>query len=64
MGKREREARKSRRTMGKSRYAMQDRNGMVTLLLGRKKFSEAILSNHDSLLLKKKFIGCVVETER
>lgn len=64
LGKREREARKWRLKHRKSGYAMTDCFGGVTLKLGRKKFSEAFQGNKNSLLLKKKFAGCVVDAER
>jgi hypothetical protein len=65
LGKREREARKRRRTVakrGKWNLATSDLFGMVTLKLGRKKFSEAI--GMDGNQLRKKFPGCVVDAER
>lgn len=63
LGKREREARKSRK--GKSTLVTQDAFGVVTLKLGRKKFSEiGLFSTKTSLQLKKKFSGCVVDAER
>lgn len=63
LGRREREARK-RVNRGKSSYAMSDRYGMVSLKLGRKKSSEVYFRNKTTLLLKKKFSGCVVDAER
>lgn len=62
LGKRERVARKRRITMRKSTMSVHDAFGRITLKLGRKKFSEAYSKN--TLLLKKKFSGCVVDAER
>lgn len=64
LGKREREARKWRVKNRKTTCALSDRFGMVTLKLGRKKFSEYFMGDRNSLLLKKKFCGCVVDAER
>jgi hypothetical protein len=63
LGKRERVARKSRKR-GKSNFAMQDALGMITLKLGRKKFSESFKENQTTIQLQKKFRGCVVDAER
>lgn len=41
-----------------------DFTGTVTLNLGRKKFSDLMRGNLTSDLLKKKFVGCVVDAER
>lgn len=62
LGKRERVARKRRNSMRKGILTVQDSFGVITLKLGRKKFSEAFYKN--SILLKNKFSGCVVEAER
>jgi hypothetical protein len=66
LGKREREARKRRSKFAKRgtwNKCVSDRFGVVTLLLGRKKFSEASFGL-TSDQLKKKFRGCVVDAER
>lgn len=63
LGKRERVARK--REKRKSNLIVQDAFGVVTLKLGRKKFSEVgLFSNKTSIQLKKKYRGCVVDAER
>ena len=61
-GRRERQARKRRNEKGKRPYARSDRFGMVTLKVGRKKSSEAYRAS-DTIQLKKKFPGCVVDAE-
>lgn len=64
LGRREREARKRRRKHGKHYHAMQDRYGMITLKIGRKKSSEIGFRNKTTLQLKKRFSGCVVDAEK
>lgn len=65
LGKREREARKLKLKRGKSIMIRQDAFGVVTLKLGRKKFSEVhLFSDKSSVQLKKEFAGCVVDAER
>jgi|KBSMisStaDraftv2_1062788.scaffolds.fasta_scaffold04015_6 hypothetical protein len=61
LGKRERKARKRRK---RGIMSHQDATGGITLKLGRKKFSEVALFNDNTLRLKKKFTGCVVDAER
>lgn len=65
IGKREREARNRRKWRSKTVYSVQDITGVVTLKLGRKKFSESHCGLGSTVaILKKKFRGCVVDTER
>lgn len=65
LGKREREARKLRRSYAKStswNYATSNNGESIALNLGRKKFSEAV--GKPVSHLKKRFSGCVVDAER
>lgn len=64
LGRREREARKLRTIKRRGQVTIIDCHGVVTLKLGRKKSMETVMRNRNTILLKKKFSGCVVDAER